>query len=434
MNLYVKNYLKKLLRQGGGFKRAYRELLQSRCLSPAQIKDLQNKKLQKIIRHCYKNVPYYTDLFNNLKFKPEDVACVEDLGKLPFIDKYIVKDNFDKLIAKNKLRFLCYETHTSGTTGTPGRIMWDKNSVDWEYAAIKRFYEGAPGCGGGARKMAIRGNPIKPVDDNTPPFWQLNKLNNELMFSAYHFTPANAPLYIQKIEEFNPEIFYAYPSTAYLLAKYLEDTPAAIKLKAIFTSSEMFPDDKRKVIEEVFECPVFDWYGQVERVAAISQCEKGTHHIQEDYSIVEIIENEVVGTHLHNFIMPLIRYKTTDTVDMSADACSCGCTFRSVSKIYGKNPDNYRILTPQGEKFTILLHIPRGVDSVVETQFIQERAGELIINVTTNGKFTEQDREKLIQKAHSLISADMKITVNELDQIPRGPNGKFINVINKVVT
>ncbi|GBF23593.1 hypothetical protein tpqmel_0997, partial [Candidatus Gastranaerophilus sp. (ex Termes propinquus)] len=38
------------------------------------IETLQNEKLGKIIRHCYKNVPYYTDLFKSLNLEPEEVV------------------------------------------------------------------------------------------------------------------------------------------------------------------------------------------------------------------------------------------------------------------------------------------------------------------------------------------------------------------------
>ncbi len=418
----LKHYLKKIIRQGCGFRKAFTELQKSLYFSKEQIQHLQNQKLQKIIHHCYKNVPYYTDLFNSLKLKPEDVMRVEDLIKLPLLDKTIVRENFDKLIAKNKPRFLTYTTLTSGTTGMPGKIIWDKKSIDWEYAVVKRFYGDNIG-----RKIVLRGNLIKPVENNTPPFWKQE--GNELALSSYHLNANTAPFYLEKIKEFKPEILEAYPSSAYLLAKYCA---GEIKFKAVFTSSEMLPDDKRRVIEDTFKSPVFDWYGQVERVAAIGQCAKGTHHIQEDYSIVEILENEIVGTHLYNYSMPLIRYKTNDTVELGGEICPCGCAFRSVSKIYGKNSDNYCIFTKDGEKFSAFGFIPRGVQNIIETQFVQERIGELIINVTTNGKFSSKDKEQLIKNAIERTAPDMKILVNEVSNIARGPNGKFLIAINKV--
>lgn len=435
MNNQIKYYLKKLIQKGFNFNRIYKDLQKSQYFSTEQLEELQNKKLQKIIYHCYKNVPYYRELFDSLNLKPKDIKTKEDLKKLPYLDKYIVKDNFEKLIAKNIPRFLCYETKTSGTTGTPGRIMWDKNSLDFEYAFVSRHYKNSGD--NNLKRITLRGYLVKPVDDNNPPFWEFNRANNELILSSYHLNQKNAPLYLQKIKEFQPEVLFAYPSTAYLLANYMKNANQDLRLKAVFTSSETLEEDKREFIENTFKCKIFDWYGQVERVGAIGQCENGTYHIQEDYSIVELIETEagleIVGTHLNNFIMPLIRYKTTDTVELSKEKCSCNRNFRTISKIHGKSSGYYHILTKDGEKITSFGYIPMGVKNIIETQFIQEKIGELIINVTTNGKFTQEDKDLLIKNTLERTSSDMKVIINEVAQIPRGPNGKFVNVINKLI-
>lgn len=435
MNTQIKYYLKKLIREGFTFKKIFAELKKTQYFSQEQIDELQNKKLQKLIKHCYKNIPYYKELFDKLNLKPSDIQTKEDLKKLPYLDKYIVKENFDKLIAKNKFKFLVYETKTSGTTGTPGRIMWDENSLNYEYATVARFYQNTGDKN--SKRMTLRGNLIKPVNDTKPPFWEFNKCNNELILSSYHFNQKTAPLYIKKIKEFNPEILNAYPSTAFLLAKYIKNSDMELNLKAIFTSSESLTDDKKEFIQKTFKCPIYDWYGQVERVAAIGQCKEGSYHIQEDYSIVELLETdsglEIVGTHLHNYIMPLIKYKTTDTIELSDKKCSCGCSFRTVSKIHGKDSGYYHILTNDGPKITSFGYVPMGVNNIIETQFVQEKIGELIINVTTNGNFSTKDKEQLIKNVKERISSDMEIIVNEVAEIPRGPNGKFQAVINKVI-
>jgi phenylacetate-CoA ligase len=68
----------------------------------------------------------------------------------------------------------------------------------------------------------------------------------------------------------------------------------------------------------------------------------------------------------------------------------------------------------------------------LETQFCQEKQGELIINILTNGKFSEQDRKRLVQNTLAHTSPRMRVIVKEVDGIPRGPNGKFVSIINKL--
>ena len=133
--------------------------------------------------------------------------------------------------------------------------------------------------------------------------------------------------------------------------------------------------------------------------------------------------------------MPLLRYRTQDYVYLksaagSHQACACGTAFQMVDSILGR-AYGY-LLTPEGYHIAITAHIPIGVENIIETQFYQERQGEVVLKVLSNGKFSEVDREQLIRNTLKHTSPQMKVIVEEVDEIPRGPNGKFINIINKV--
>ena len=434
MKTQLKYYLKKIIRQGPTFNRLFNELKKSQYLSIEQLEDLQNKKLRKLVRHCYKNVPYYRELFNQLNLKPEDIKTKDDLKKLPFLDKHIIRQNQDKLIAKNRMFSLCNIAQTSGTTGTPLKLYRDYHSINFENAAVWRHYRNAGDSG--LKRITLRGQIVVPVDQKEPPFWQYIAADKELLMSSYHLSDKTAKIFVEKILEFNPQILSAYPSSVYLLAKYFNNLNQKLTLKAIFTSAEKLATSQRKLIEETFNCRIFDWYGQAERSSAIAQCENGTYHIIEDYSIVETIETcdgfEVVGTNLDNYLMPFLRYRTGDTIKLATNKCTCGRNFREVSEICGRET-NYYIVTPNGIQITAFDHIPRGIGSVIETQIIQEKIGELIINVTASDKFSEKDEETLIRNAREHTASDMKVIINKMDSIPRGANGKFVYVINKLI-
>lgn len=427
-----KYFLKKIIRHGFDFKFIFKDLEKSQYFSAEQLDELHNKKLQKLVSHCYKNVPYYTDLFDKLNLKPEDIKTKGDLKKLPYLDKNIVKDNFNKLIAKNKFKHLCNVAETSGSTGTPLKLLRDYHSINFESAALHRHYNKVSNFDN--KKITLRGQVI-PVNKEKNVFWEFNSVDNELIMSSYHLSEKTAEEYLDKIKAFNPSIIFAYPSSLYLLAKYAEAFDYKFEFDAIFTSSEKLKDYQRDFIEKVFNCKIYDWYGQAERVAAIGQCKNGTYHIIEDYSIVETIQNEdgyeLVGTNLDNYVMPLLRYKTGDNVELSSKKCDCGCKFRTVSEIYGREENC--IMTINGPQVAAFDQIPRGVSNILETQFIQDKLGELIINITTNNDFSQNDKEKLLRNAFDRIPADIKVVVNQVSEIPRGANGKFVAVINKLI-
>ncbi|HYE36645.1 hypothetical protein [Methylocaldum sp.] len=428
----LKQYVRHYYRHGPYFQRLSKELAKSEFQSQSWLDDYHNRQLQKIIRYCYRHIPYYRDLFRRLQLTPEDFKTKADLAKLPYLDKHLVRENYDKLIAENKNTWLCNVGHTSGSTGTPGKFLRDPHSINFENAALWRQWRHAGDQGD--RRVTLRGDIIVPLTQDQPPFWDFNPINKELRMSSYHLSLANSKEYVTKILNFQPEILYAHPSTALLLASVFEENSASYQFKAIFTSSETLPADAKTYIEAVFGCSVTDWYGQAERVVAIGHCEKGSYHIVEDYSIVEMIDTEygteLVGTHLHNYVMPLLRYRTGDYFALSEESCVCGRTFRRVDSIQGRLTSY--LITPEGYKISILNHIPRGVNNIIETQFYQDTPGEVIIYITANGKFTELDRNLLIKNTLEHTSPHMKVMVQEVPFISRGPNGKFVSLVSKL--
>lgn len=433
MNIQLKYYFKKLIRQGLTFNKILRALEQSQYFSTEQLEELQNKKLRKIIQHCYKNIPYYREVFDTLNINPGDIKTKKDLEKLPYLDKYIVRENFDKLIAKNTLRLLCNTCTTGGTTGTPGKFLRDYFLINFESASLHRFWRNVGD--NNLRRLTLRASVIVPIEQDNPPFWEYNKADDELIMSSYHLLQKNKQVYINKILEFRPEVIYTQPSSACMLAKFFENVEHNLNLKAIFTSSEILTKTQRVFIEKVFECKIFDEYGLAERVAAIHQCEKGTYHIQEDYSIVELLPvdggfYEICGTHLYNYAMPLLRYKTGDIVIMHESQCSCGRNFREIKEIQGRNI--HYILTPNGNKIVCPEIITKGIYNIIETQYEQEEINELKINIVVTPEFSQKDEMQIIDNMKKYISSEMRIIINKVSEIPRGENGKFINVIQKV--
>ena len=51
-----------------------------------EIKKLQEYKLIRQVRYVYENVEYYRNLMDEKGVKPEDITCLEDISKLPFLD------------------------------------------------------------------------------------------------------------------------------------------------------------------------------------------------------------------------------------------------------------------------------------------------------------------------------------------------------------
>ena len=427
------------------FKRVYRHGLRHRAHgnlldrsqyhTAAQLRADQDEALRRMVRHCTTHVPYYIDMFKRLGLRADDIQTQADLQKLPLLDSKLVRENFDALISPKHRNMFCHTGTSSGTTGLPSRFLRDFNAINFEHAVIWRQWRNAGDDG--KRRISLRGDIIVPSAQKEPPFWRFNRADNELQMSSYHLSPGNAAHYIEKILTFQPRILYCGPSMGHVLAKLFRLNNVDYRFDAVLTSSESLAPPVRDFIEEAFHTKVYDWYGQAERVAAIGQCPHGTYHVQEDYSIVEFLPAangtaEIVGTQINNLVMPLLRYRTSDFVELSSDPkpCACGRHFRSVERIIGRYYGY--LITPEGYQIAITAHIPVGVDNMIEAQFHQERQGEVIVKVVTNGRFGAEDADKLIASVKRHTSPDMRVLLEEVPHIPRSASGKFINIVNRM--
>ena len=97
------------------------------------IKKLQSEKLVKQVKHVYDNVPYYRDLMDKKGVKPEDIHSIEDIRKLPFIEKSDLRDTYPYGVLAVPLSE-CVRIHsTSGTTGKRVIAYYTQKDIDlWD--------------------------------------------------------------------------------------------------------------------------------------------------------------------------------------------------------------------------------------------------------------------------------------------------------------
>ena len=102
-----------------------RRLMRNQWLKPAELKALQDKKLRALIKHSYRNVPYYHSLFEKAEIRPEDIQTVEDLKKIPITLKEDIRDlPLEEITAKNADLNKCQVHKTSGSTGIPFTVYY----------------------------------------------------------------------------------------------------------------------------------------------------------------------------------------------------------------------------------------------------------------------------------------------------------------------
>jgi phenylacetate-CoA ligase len=430
-------------RYGRDFHPLLSEALQRERLSAEEMHCWQGEQLRRLLTHALTRVPYYRELGRRLRLSPADFKSPEDLHQLPILTREAVRENFSKLIAEGVNPRRLWLGHTSGTTGTPLEFYWDKsvvvmtNVVLWRHRQCAGFRVGAP-------FLKLTGNVIVPLGQRTPPYWRLNRALNQLFLSAFHLSEDALPHYVQAIRQFRPLFMDTYPSTAYILARYLASRNETIPLQGVFTSSETLHPIQREVIEQAFACKVFDYYGLAEKTVFATECEMHSgHHVNLDYGILELVNQNgsvgnpgqagrIVTTGLHNWAMPLIRYETSDITALSPAPCSCGRSFPLMEAVTTKAEDI--VVTPDGRHISpsVLTHPFKPMHNIQESQIIQLDPNRILVKIIQRPEYTDADTRQLLTGLRERLGTDVCVELEFVSEIPREPSGKFRWVISHV--
>ena len=314
-----------------------------------ELRELQNEKLIKQVRHVWDNVPYYRAKMEAKGVTPDDIQSIDDLHKLPFLSKADLRDAYPYGLLGKPLSE-CVRIHsTSGTTGKRVVAFYTQHDVDlWEDCCARAIvaaggtredvvhvaygyglFTGGAGLHGGSHKVGCLTLPMS--SGNT---------DRQLMFMT----------------DLGSTILCCTPSYAAYLAESIEEQGVRdqIKLKAGIFGAEAWTEDMRRDIENKLGIKAYDIYGLTETSGpgvAFECCEQTGMHINEDHFIAEIIDpeteevlplgskGELVFTAIDKEAFPLLRYRTKDICVLRREKCSCGRTHVKMSKPMGRSDD-----------------------------------------------------------------------------------------------
>lgn len=364
------------------------------------------------------------------------LARIRPDAAIPLLTKNDLRQHPERLLRpRRRGAWIRTQIKTSGTSGSPLTIVQGVGNLVREQGFIYRQLRWI-GYRHGQRRAWIRGDIVCPDQPPDGRYWCRDWVGNMLMMSSYHLSNHSIGRYIAALEGFDPVVIHAYPSSVAALAAWLNAAGRAYRgkaLRGVMTSSETLEPAVRDAVERAFGVRVFDWYGQAERVAAIGTCEQGRYHVLTDYSGVALLDGddgegclEIVGTSLNNDAMPLLHYRTGDCVMLEAPErpCACGRVFPTVKAVIGRQETV--VTLPDGRIIARLDRIFQGHDRhLVEGQVLYRGNAEFVLRVVVTEAFTDGDARALAEK-FLLRVPGVKVGVERVDAIARGPNGKFV--------
>lgn len=419
------------------------------CASPEKLRELQDERLVKQVKHVWDNVPYYRKKMEEKGVTPEDIKGVDDLHKLPFLSKADLRDAYPYGLLAAPLKDCVRIQSTSGTTGRRVVAFYTKNDIDlWEDCCARAIvaaggtnedvvqiaygyglFTGGAGLHGGSHKVGSLTLPM---------------------------SSGNTDRQLQFMTDLQSTILCCTPSYAAYLAESIRERGLRdkIKLKAGIFGAEAWSEKMRQEIQNQLGIKAYDIYGltEISGPGVAFECSDQTGmHINEDHFIAEIIDpdtgevlpdgtqGELVFTSITKEAFPLLRYRTRDICVLTREKCSCGRTLVKMCKPMGRSDDmlivkGVNVFPSQIE--TVL--IEQGYQS--NYQIIVDRVNnsdtlEVMVEMTQDnfsdnlGKITEMEKS-LVAALKAMLGIYTKVRLVAPKSITRS-EGKAVRVIDK---
>ena len=141
----------------------------------------------------------------------------EDLASWPVLDKARLREDPEAFVDPGADDL--YEEHTSGTTGTPLRLWWDRRAVRGWYGLVEARARGWHGVSRHDRWALLGGQLVVPAHRRRPPYGVWNAALHQLYLSAWHLSPDTAGDYAAHLRKVGPTHLLGYPSALATLAR-----------------------------------------------------------------------------------------------------------------------------------------------------------------------------------------------------------------------
>jgi len=435
-----------LAKNGNGMLKRLKELEQSQFYREDRLRSLQLQSLQKLLTHCYLNVPFYRERFDSAGFQPGNLTKLEDIKGIPYLTKADIQNYREQLIARTYSRESLVPDSSGGSTGKP--TCFFKDLVRHQIRRADQIrHDRWCGWDMGEKFVTLWG--AQREFEKTPSLKERlveRYLYRVFGFNAFDITEQKVLEYLEELHRIRPTMIIAYANVAFLFANIIQKHGidlSRLKLKGLISSAETLTEEKREAIESAFGCKVLNRYGSREVGLIASECptQEGLH-INAENVLVEIRNGgrdadagelgEIIVTDLWNYGMPFVRYQMGDVGVRSASACSCGRGLPLLKEVTGRVSD-FIVDTSgglvHGEYFT---HLFYGLTGIEQFQLIQEERERITLKILPSASYQPHVLEPVIAKIKLCLGDAVQVNVQLSDSSMIETSGKFRFTISRI--
>lgn len=420
------------------------QLQQSQWWSAEQIRYQQFQQLKTLLAHAAIQTDWYgrQSAFAELGNHQNPIE-EQAFRQLPMLGRGDLQNNLPALTANEipPAHGQRLSLATSGSTGTPltgyeseinnffwGACnlrdhLWHGRDFTTKFAAIrtKVSRERLPDWGR-AIACAYHTGPAVTLDIATPIADQLDWLVDE-----------------------QPGYLISHASNLQALARQSLSTGAKIdSLQGVISFGEKLPADLSALCEQAWQAPLTDIYSAEEVGYLALQCpdETRNYHVMAEQLIVEVLDasgdacepgqwGEVVVTGLHNFAMPLIRYRIGDFARVG-EPCSCGRGLPVITEIMGRSRNMITLADGSQHWPSFPAELWLAVAPIKQLQLVQHSTQQLLVHYQLEQALSENQQVELRRQLANSLRYSGDITFEHHLTPLTEPGQKFEDFVSRI--
>lgn len=422
-------------------------------LPELELKRLQFQKLKKLLIHADKWSSFYRKRFADAGVNPSEMTALEELHLVPPLTKNELFNNHSELITNRPLG-KSRECSTSGSTGIAMKFKQDSVHTTHGFAAVWRGRSWWD-VNRNMRQANLWGRPVEATVKSNLETYLKYRLRNILHVNTFEdYDEKSLSAIVRKLKQFSPDLIYGYGSSLGRLARYMADQNIYLsdseRPRIVEYTADHMQDFEIELMKRHCGAPVLSQYGASEVPGLSQQCPSGNSHISVDNAVVEFLRPDgsaaaegeladIVVTPLHEYAMPLIRYKVEDMGAYINGQCKCGVTLPLMELKVGKAVDLISTSTHTGVSAHILdyinIHLMRNELSGVR-QFLVQQFGldDFALTVAKAEKFNPASVETFVSKMREYLGYQIRVSISFVNEIPILASGKRRYYINNQST
>jgi len=419
-------------------------------LPKQKLQALQLERLQSSVERAYNQNRFYHDLYAEAGVKPSDIRFLEDIHKLPFLEKKTVRAAYPYGMAMQKPGEGCIlQLHaTSGTTGKSVPVFATKKDIQ-NWADLN------------ARELWMTG--LRPGDVllncygyglPTGGFgFHYGALAMDVMAIPMGSDARQYERMFDFIVDFGVTAFCMTPSVGLYVGNKAAERGLNFKdtrLKIGLFGAEPWPWETRRKLEELFNITAYDEFGMTEFLGPGMTCEcevRDGMHAWADNFLVECIDpttgepvdegqdGELVWSWLTADGTAMIRYRSRDLSRLWwEERCPCGRTHPKIGAIKGRSDDAVSIrglivfpsqveaalvqFPETGANFRLIVDKKNGLDTFDLKVEIKERA------LLEHAERVKALQGQMAEAVKSITGNTPHVELVSADSLPRASGGE----------